>query len=80
MLMLAEQRNRQRQEKRMRMAEEEKLRVKNLKKQVEFKDNLIQTSLERMNQLKVEQYQQKALEKHLRIQVVKGTADTMKKQ
>ena len=45
-----------------------------------FKDKDIHKSLERLNQLKVEHFQQKAQEKHLRMQVVKGTADVLKKQ
>ena len=33
-----------------------------------------------MNELKAELHQQKAIEKNLRMQVVKGTADVLKKQ
>ena len=64
----------------MRVAEGQRLRDRQLKQQTEFKDREIQGSLDRMNQLKGEHYQQKALEKHLRMQVVKGTADVIKKQ
>ena len=51
-----------------------------MKRQLDVKDNELQVSLQRLNQLKLEAHQQRALEKQMRRDVVKGTADALKKK
>lgn len=78
-MMRFEEKNRIREEKRDRARRKQREREVHLQQQVNFKDQEIQKSVDQLNLLKAEHFQQKAQEKQLRMQVVNKTADTLKK-
>ena len=68
-----------REEKRFRVQQLRQEKESLLKHQLNYKDAEMQKSVDRLNRFKQEHYQQKAVEKQLRMQVVKGQADANKK-